>query len=91
MDKDTIVCRCEEVTAEELQAAIQKGAASLEELKRRTRCGMGLCQGKSCGKLVTRIIAEETGLADKDILPATDRPPVRPVTFGELAGGGEDE
>jgi hypothetical protein len=47
---------------------------------------MGLCQGKSCGRLVTRLITEETGLAANEIPPATDRPPVRPVTFGELAG-----
>ncbi len=85
---DVLVCRCEEVTAGEVRRAVREmKGASVTEIKRRVRCGMGLCQGKSCGKLVTRIISEETGCAPSEILPATDRPPVRPVTFGELAGG----
>ncbi len=89
---DLLVCRCEEVTAGEIRRAIRElKGRSVTEVKRRVRCGMGLCQGKSCGKLVTRIIAQETGLLEKDITAATDRPPVRPITFGELAGGDLDE
>jgi bacterioferritin-associated ferredoxin len=89
---DLLVCRCEEISAGEIRRAIRdyKGT-SVTEAKRRARCGMGLCQGKSCGKLVTRIISEELGLAPNEIAPATDRPPVRPITFGELAGGFGDE
>ena len=55
---------------------------------------MGLCQGRTCGKLVSRILAEETGKQTSEIKGSTDRPPVRPVTFGELEKGqegGEDE
>jgi Fe-S-cluster-containing hydrogenase component 2/bacterioferritin-associated ferredoxin len=85
---ELLVCRCEEVTAGEIRRAVrQYKGTSVTEVKRRARCGMGLCQGKSCGRLVTRIIAEETGAALNEMPPATDRPPVRPVTFGELAGG----
>lgn len=47
---------------------------------------MGLCQGRTCGKLVTRIIQEELGKKADEVEPATSRPPVRPITFGELAG-----
>ena len=87
MDKDTIVCRCEEVTAEELQAAIQKGAASLEELKRRTRCGMGLCQGKTCSRLAARMLAEAQNLSPADIPAPRKRPPVGAIRLDELATG----
>ena len=84
---DVLVCRCEEITAGEIRAAIRgQGASSVTEVKRRTRAGMGLCQGKSCGKIITRMIAEELGLPPQDILPAADRPPVRPVTFSEIGG-----
>ncbi|MDR1439758.1 MAG: (2Fe-2S)-binding protein [Clostridiales bacterium] len=85
---DVLVCRCEEVAASDIRrAAREMKGASITEVKRRVRCGMGLCQGKSCGTLAARIISEETGLARNCIEPATDRPPVRPVTFGELAAG----
>lgn len=47
---------------------------------------MGLCQGRTCGKLVSRILAEELGSAPDTLTGSTDRPPVRPTTFGELAG-----
>lgn len=85
---DLIVCRCEEITAGEIRKAIRETkATTITEVKRRVRSGMGLCQGKTCSKLVSRIITEETGKPAKELAQATDRPPVRPVTFGELAGG----
>lgn len=88
---EMLVCRCEEITAGEIRRAVREyKGSSVTEVKRRARCGMGLCQGKTCGKLVTRIISEETGIPIRDIPAATDRPPVRPVTFGELAGGEEN-
>jgi len=84
---DVLVCRCEEITAGDIRRAIrEQGAATVTEVKRRTRAGMGLCQGKSCGKIITRMIAEELGLGPADIAPAKDQPPVRPVTFSEIGG-----
>ena len=92
LDDDVIVCRCEEITAGEIRKAIRKyHATTVTEVKRRVRAGMGLCQGRTCGKLVSRIIAEETGKKMSEIQGSTDRPPVRPVTFGELAEDGEDQ
>ncbi len=90
MKEDKIVCRCEEVTEEEIREAIRQGARSITGIKRRTRAGMGLCQGKTCEKLVARILAQETGMKPEEILRGADRPPVRPVSFGEL-GGDDDE
>ena len=83
--KDMIICRCEEVTLGEILNAINKGARDVDAVKRMTRAGMGLCQGKSCGRLVAAIIARETGKPVSDILPATMRTPVRPVPAAVLA------
>lgn len=91
LDDDVIVCRCEEITAGEIRKAIREyKATSVTEIKRRVRAGMGLCQGRTCGKLVSRILAEETGKRADEIKGSTDRPPVRPVTFGELAEDGKE-
>jgi len=84
---DIIICRCEEITAGEIKKAIAEGADTVTGIKRRVRAGMGLCQGKSCGRVVTRMIAEATGKKIPDLLPSTDRAPVRPISFGELGGG----
>ena len=59
-----IVCRCEVVTEAEIRAAVRRpvGARSVDGVKRRTRAGMGRCQGGFCLPRVADIIAEETGL-----------------------------
>lgn len=87
---DIIICRCQEVTKQEILEAIADGAVTVDGVKRRTRAGMGLCQGKTCERLVARIIAEETGKPLAEILPPKSRMPVRPVKIG-IIGGNEDE
>ncbi len=64
-----IVCRCEVVTEAEIREAVRRpvGARSLDGVKRRTRAGMGRCQGGFCSPRVARIIAEETGLSMLEI------------------------
>jgi Fe-S-cluster-containing hydrogenase component 2 len=85
------ICRCNEVTELEVRQAVRDGARTVAAVKTATRAGMGLCQGRTCRRLVSRIIAEETGQPPADILPATVRPPVRTLTLGALAGGEDDE
>jgi NAD(P)H-nitrite reductase large subunit len=89
-DKGLLICRCEEVALGEIEAAIDEGARTLDEVKRRTRAGMGLCQGKTCRRLVERILAENTGQKPADIQPSTYRPPVRPVELQALAAAGDE-
>jgi len=84
-DDDLLICRCEEVSRREILQAISEGARTVNGVKRRTRAGMGLCQGKTCRRLVSRIVAEETGQAIAEVEPSTFRPPVRPVELGILA------
>ena len=59
-----IVCRCEVVTEAEIREAIRRpvSAATVDGVKRRTRAGMGRCQGGFCSPRVAQIIAEEKGI-----------------------------
>jgi len=84
---DMIVCRCEEVTVAEIKAAIGEGARDVTGVKRRVRAGMGLCQGRTCEKLVQAILCRELGAAADQVGASSSRPPVRPVPFGQLAKG----
>ena len=56
-----IVCRCETVTEGEIRDAIRgpAGARDVDGVKRRTRAGMGRCQGGFCGSKVVEILADE--------------------------------
>ena len=78
-EEDVIVCRCEEIGAQEIMAAIAAGCDSVTWVKRMTRAGMGLCQGRTCGRLVARMVAQETGQDPGQVLPDTHRPPLRPL------------
>lgn len=85
-DKDIIICRCEEVTLKEIKEAIAEGAVTISEVKKRTRAGMGLCQGRTCSQSIAKLISQYTGKALEDILPSTFRPPVRVVKLKVLGG-----
>ncbi|WP_048151811.1 (2Fe-2S)-binding protein [Palaeococcus ferrophilus] len=88
---DVIICRCNDVTKEEIEALIDQGITDIEELKRLLRIGMGPCQGRTCLPLVMGILARKTGKKmDEIALPAT-RVPTRPVPMGVLAGEIDDE
>ena len=65
-----IVCRCETVTEAEIIAAIKApcGAKTVDGVKRRTRAGMGRCQGGFCGPRVTQILARELGIPVPEVL-----------------------
>ena len=82
---DTLVCRCGEITRGEVLEAIQEGARSVDEVKRMTRAGMGICQGRTCGRLVAQVIHEETGLPLEEIGRSRSRPPGRPIRADVLA------
>jgi bacterioferritin-associated ferredoxin len=73
---DTVVCRCEQVTAREIVEAVAAGCPGPNQMKAYLRCGMGPCQGHMCGLTVTEIIARERKLSPSAIgycLHADDR------------------
>jgi NAD(P)H-nitrite reductase large subunit len=83
---DCLVCRCEEVTEEQIIEAISEGCHTPTAIKRRTRAGMGLCQGRTCQRLVISILSRETSLKAGDIEPDSSRFPARPVRMELLVG-----
>lgn len=64
-----VICRCETVTEGEIVAALhtEPKPRDLDAVKRRTRCGMGRCQGGFCTPYVTGIIARELGIPETDV------------------------
>ena len=62
LKEDILICRCQEVTESEIVAAIRDGAVTVDGVKRRTRAGMGRCQGGFCSPRVVEILAEELNL-----------------------------
>ena len=80
-----LVCRCREVTEEEVLAAIEDGARSVRGVKLRTLATTGLCQGHTCAPLIESILQRVLG---EEYVPdeRTARAPVRPIPLRALAG-----
>ena len=85
MADQTIICRCEDVTREDILAAINDGCRTLDEIKRVTRAGMGPCQGRTCRNLIAQELARIYGISVADVLMPNFRAPVEPVNIGVLA------
>jgi NAD(P)H-nitrite reductase large subunit len=83
--KRSIVCRCEDISEEDVISAIEQGYTDIEELRKKLRIGMGPCQGRVCIQLVTRILEKKTGKKISKIPQPTVRPPLIPVSLGTLA------
>ncbi len=64
-----IICRCETITEGEILDAINApaGARDVDGVKRRTRAGMGRCQGGFCGSKVVELLAQELGVEINEI------------------------
>ena len=86
---DLIICRCESVRLGQIQSSIlQCGAQTVNQVKKLTRAGMGLCQGRTCAKLVETLLVSN-GAAPPAAEPYQARPPVRGVPVGTLAAASE--
>lgn len=88
---DTIVCRCEEVTAGQIREFVGLGCLGPNQAKSYGRCGMGPCQGRYCGLTVSHVIAAARGVPVADVGYFRLRPPLKPVTLGELASMHEED
>jgi bacterioferritin-associated ferredoxin len=82
---DTVVCRCEEVTAQQIVDTVKLGCTGPNQMKSFLRCGMGPCQGRLCGLTVTELIARERGVAPGEVGHYRLRFPIKPIPLGELA------
>lgn len=84
---DVLVCRCEEVTAGDLRGFVALGCTGPNQAKSFGRCGMGPCQGRLCGLTVSEVIADARQVPVNDVGYYRVRPPIKPITLGELADG----
>ena len=82
---DVVVCRCEERTAGDIRAGVAAGCLGPAQVKSFTRAGMGPCQGRQCTLTIAHVIAEARGVPVATLDAPRIRPPLKPVTLGELA------
>lgn len=88
LSDDTIICRCEEVTLGEIRTTAQRTQSqSLRSLKLSTRAGLGICQGRMCGRTVEGLLCSfaKDGVL-RDDASSDNRPIASPLRLGELAG-----
>lgn len=91
---DTLACRCEEVPVGRIRATARAaGSTDLRSMKLATRAGLGICQGRVCGRTVEELLAAEAPACGSapaappaSAAPGSDRRPIAsPVRLGELA------
>lgn len=82
---DTVVCRCEHVTAGEIRELIRKGYHDINEIKTVTRACMGACGAKTCAPLIVRLFREE-GVPANQVIEASKRPVFIEVPLGVFVG-----
>ncbi|TXT34599.1 MAG: BFD-like protein, partial [Comamonadaceae bacterium] len=82
---DTVVCRCEEVTAGRVRDMARQGCQGPNQTKFFSRCGMGPCQGRMCGLTVSQILASELGKPVAEVGAYHIRSPLKPVPLASLA------
>ncbi|MFK7793250.1 MAG: FAD-dependent oxidoreductase [Devosiaceae bacterium] len=81
---DTLVCRCEELTARDIRGGLDDQPGHVGTLKRSTRVGMGRCQGRYCGPVAARLVAKKTGKAIEDLSFFAPRVPIKPVAISAI-------
>lgn len=86
-EKKTYLCRCEDLTREELHEMLDGEDMSMEEVKRVARCTMGPCQGRTCRELIAKEIARVTGIDVTEVDEPTFRAPVKPIKLGAITRG----
>ncbi len=87
---DTIVCRCEHVTAGEIRDLIRKGYRDINEIKTVTRACMGSCGAKTCASLIQRLFREEN-VPINEVTDPSRRPIFMEVPLGIFAGESDSE
>ena len=86
-----IICRCEDITLQQIDDALDQGFMTFEDLKRILRVGMGPCQANTCGHLIQSHIARRYQLNIEDVKQHKARPMVLGVKLNDIIGGLNDE
>jgi sarcosine oxidase subunit beta len=85
-----IICRCEDVTLDDVKHTLELGYRTIEEIKRYTGLGTGPCEGKECLAPVARLCVAAAGGDESAVEPFTSRPPVQPAPLGIFARGDDE-
>lgn len=80
----TLICRCEELTVGDVRQGLDEAPGHVGNLKRATRIGMGRCQGRYCGPIAARMVAETTGKPIEDLSFFAPRVPIKPVAISAI-------
>ncbi|MCY1745036.1 FAD/NAD(P)-dependent oxidoreductase [Ensifer sp. SL37] len=84
-DRETIVCRCEEVTVGAVRDAAAHNVVGPNQLKTMLRCGMGPCQGRMCSATITEILADAQQRSPAEVGTYRLRTPIKPIPLREFA------
>ena len=84
--KKRFVCFCEDITAKDIEQAVEEGFDDIQTLKRYSTVTMGPCQGKMCHSAAAAICARATARSVDEVGSTTSRPPLQPVPMSALAG-----
>ncbi|KAB3531033.1 (2Fe-2S)-binding protein [Alkaliphilus pronyensis] len=84
MKESIIICRCSDLTQQDIRDLINEGYTTFDEIKRISRVGMGPCQGRTCLPLVLKEISIAIGIPMSDLSPGTFRPPVKSIKLEAL-------
>jgi len=76
---DTVICRCEHTTRNDIERALSQGVQDMASLKMRTRVSMGDCQGRMCVGYCSDRLRQATGR--KDVGWIRPRFPLDPIPF----------
>ncbi len=82
---DTVICRCEEVTAGKVREMARLGCEGPNQTKFFSRCGMGPCQGRMCGITVTQVLAKALGRTPGQVGAYRIRAPLKLIPLASLA------
>jgi NADPH-dependent 2,4-dienoyl-CoA reductase/sulfur reductase-like enzyme len=87
LDDAVPVCRCENVTAGQVRAALRQefGGTEVNRMKAATRCGMGRCQGRYCDLAASELTAATLGRQDQPLDRLRVQPPVKPLPIATAA------
>ncbi|MEW5959164.1 MAG: NAD(P)/FAD-dependent oxidoreductase [Chloroflexota bacterium] len=84
VDDETLVCRCEGVTAGQIRQSCAAGAHNLFSAKLRTRLGMGVCQGRYCTVNAAMLLAQAMNCSITELGLPSIRPPIVPVRLKDI-------
>ena len=83
--KEALVCRCEDITIDEIRQCIADGCTTIDEIKHRTRAGMGPCQGRTCRMLIAGELSRALHVPVSEILMPSFRVPAVPTSIEMMA------